>query len=106
MGITRAKKHTWVLYDEGKPSPFVKEFMVLPEEDKAASVNQIPESERCPKCHCGRVITTKKGVAVNGNPYSVVICSNQKYGCDYMETLFLNLNAKHYPPKRRRIGFQ
>ena len=106
VGITRAKKHTWVLYDEGKPSPFVKEFMVLPEEDKAASVNQIPESERCPKCHCGRVITTKKGVAVNGNPYSVVICSNQKYGCDYMETLFLNLNAKHYPPKRRRIGFQ
>ena len=106
VGITRAKKHTWVLYDESKPSPFVKEFMELPKEDKAAAVNQIPESERCPKCHCGRVITTKKGVAVNGNPYSVVICSNQKYGCDYMETLFLNLNAKHYPPKGRRIGFQ
>ena len=101
VGITRAKKHTWVLYDEDKPSPFVKEFIELPEEDKATTIDKIPESERCPKCHCGRVITTKTGTAVNGNPYRVVVCSNQRLGCDYMETLFVNLNAKHYPHRKR-----
>ena len=105
VGITRAKKHTWVIYDENKPSPFVKEFLGMPENNKAAASANIPESERCPKCHCGRVITTKTGTAVNGNPYRVVVCSNQRYGWDYMETLFVNLNAKHYSRPRRKVGF-
>lgn len=106
VGITRAKKHTWVLYDESKPSTFVKEFIGIPEDPKTQVNDKIPESERCPKCHCGRVITTKRGVAKNGNPYSVLVCSNQRYGCDYYETVFVNLNAKYYAPKRKRIGFQ
>ena len=105
VGITRAKKHTWVLYDEGKPSPFVKEFLGIPDNDKSKATDKIPESERCPKCHCGRVITAKTGVAKNGNPYSVLICSNQRYGCDYYETVFVNLNAKYHAPKRKKIGF-
>ena len=105
VGITRAKKHTWVLYDEGKPSPFVKEFIGIPDDDKPKATDKIPESERCPKCHCGRVITAKTGVAKNGNPYSVLICSNQRYGCDYYETVFVNLNAKYHAPKRKKIGF-
>ena len=106
VGITRAKKQTWVLYDESKPSTFVKEFIGIPEDPIAKANDKIPESERCPKCHCGRVITTKRGVAKNGNPYSVLVCSNQRYGCDYYETVFVNLNAKYYAPKRKRIGFQ
>ena len=91
VGITRAKKHTWVLYDVGNPSPFVKEFIDLPVQT-SSPVESIPESERCPKCHCGRVLVAKKGIAVNGNPYSVLVCSNEKYGCDYRETAFVNLN--------------
>lgn len=103
VGITRAKKHTWVLYDMNNPSPFVKEFIdtgspSVPEGDG------IPESERCPKCHCGRVRIVKKGVAVNGNPYSVLACSNEKYGCDYHETVFVNLNGYRKLP-RRGIGY-
>ena len=101
VGITRAKKHTWVLYDINNPSPFVKEFVkTLDPVTKPGS--DIPESERCPKCHCGRVIVTKKGVAVNGNPYSVLICSNEKYGCDYQETVFVNLNSKYRKPYRKK----
>lgn len=92
VGITRAKKHTWVLYDMKNPSPFVKEFIktLEPEADPGVS---IPESELCPKCRCGRIKVVKKGVAVNGNPYTTFACSNEKYGCDYLTTKFVNLNS-------------
>lgn len=100
VGITRAKKHTWVLYDMNNPSPFVKEF-VAGATPKGGSGSSIPESERCPKCKCGRVLVTKKGVAVNGNPYSVLVCSNERYGCDYVETVFVNLNAYRKSPNRK-----
>lgn len=65
----------------------------------------LPVECRCPKCHCGRKIVAKTGKAVNGNPYSVQVCSNARYGCDYMETVFINLNAKHFTPQRRKVGF-
>ncbi len=103
VGITRAKKHTWVLYDMHNPSSFVKEFVKTIDPDAKPDSN-IPESELCPKCHCGRIRVSKKGVAVNGNPYTVFTCSNGKYGCDYIETKFLNLNSTHRTP-RKRIGF-
>ena len=112
VGITRAKKHTWVLYDEKNPSPFVKEF-IHPHDSE--DEEKIPDSERCPKCHCGRILVVKRGVAVNGNPYTVEICSNKKLGCDYFNTTFVNLNEprKAYAGKRtsvngprRRIGFK
>ena len=102
VGITRAKVQTWVLYDMYNPSPFVKEFVDATESNP---VEEIPESQRCPKCHCGRIIAVKKGVAVNGNPYTVVSCSNEKLGCDYRETLFVNLNSAHRTP-RKNIGWR
>ena len=98
VGITRAKKHTWVLYDINNPSPFVREFVNLPEA-QAEPASNIPEDHLCPKCHCGRVKVAKKGTAVNGNPYSVLVCSNEKYGCDYRETVFFNLNAHRKRPR-------
>ena len=104
VGITRAKKHTWVLYDMNNPSPFVKEFVQT--ELSPGSEEIIPEEERCPKCHCGRRIEVKKGIAVNGNPYCVYACTNRKYGCDYQETLFVNLNAKRQGLVRNRIGYK
>lgn len=101
VGITRAKKHTWVLYDKRTPSPFVKEFVNVSSEQAAQQGDGIPDSERCPKCQCGRVRVVKKGVAVNGNPFSVLVCSNEKYGCDYRETVFVNLNARRKVPGGR-----
>lgn len=103
VGITRAKKHTWVLYDINKPSPFVMEFVQTLNPD-IKPVADIPEPERCPKCHCGRIKVVKTGKAVNGNPYSVLACSNEKYGCDYRETKFVNLNSTYRAP-RKKIGF-
>lgn len=92
VGITRAKKHTWVLYDMNNPSPFVKEFVKTLEPEIKPGAG-IPEDELCPKCHCGRIKVIKKGRAVNGNPYTTYACSNEKYGCDYLETKFVNLNS-------------
>lgn len=101
VGITRAKKHTWVLYDINNPSPFVKEFVKTLEPDTKPGAG-IPESELCPKCHCGRIKVIKKGVAVNGNPYTTYACSNEKYGCDYLETKFVNLNGFRKKPYKKQ----
>ena len=101
VGITRAKKHTWVLYDKNNPSPFVQEFV---ETDTPTGGDGIPESERCPKCHCGRVRIVKRGVAVNGNPFTVLACSNERLGCDYLETVFVNLNSYRKPQKYTTYG--
>ena len=100
VGITRAKKHTWVLYDMNNPSPFVKEF-VTTLDPKTKPGAGIPESELCPKCHCGRIKVIKKGLAINGNPYTTFACSNEKYGCDYLETRFVNLNSTHRTPRKK-----
>ena len=91
VGITRAKKHTWVLYDKNNPSPFVTEFITVDLPKKEI----IPESELCPKCHCGRMVEVWSGKAINGNPFRVYNCSNEKYGCDYSETKFINLNKRY-----------
>lgn len=92
VGITRAKKHTWVLYDMNKPSLFVKEFIETAETEPRSGAG-IPETELCPKCHCGRIRVIKQGIAVNGNPYTTYACSNERFGCDYLETKFVNLNS-------------
>lgn len=103
VGITRAKEHTWVLYDMRNPSQFVKEFVKTLDQENEPTA-EIPEPELCPKCHCGRIKVIKKGVAVNGNPYTVFACSNEEYGCDYLETKFVNLNSTYQTP-RKRIGY-
>lgn len=102
VGITRAKKHTWALYDANKPSPFISEFVELKNPEKTEE--SIPESELCPKCHCGRVKVVKSGIASNRNPYSVLVCSNREFGCDYQETIFVNLNGYRAP--RKKTGFK
>ena len=103
VGITRAKKHTWVLYDINRPSPFVQEFVKTLAPEAKPFIN-IPEAECCPKCHCGHIRVVKTGKAINGNPYSVLACSNEKYGCDYRDTKFVNLNSSYRAP-RKKIGF-
>lgn len=93
VGITRAKKKTWVLYNRQNPSIFIKEFVKDLDNEKNA-VASIPEAELCPKCRCGRIKVDHKGIASNGNPFSVLVCSNEKFGCDYREYRFINLNSR------------
>lgn len=99
VAITRAKKHTYVLYDVDDRSPFVSEFVGKANADR----------EICPICGLGYVVTRKTGVASNGNPYQVVGCSNVKMRCWFFETRFENYNEQehrdkfaHYPEQRFR----
>lgn len=80
VGITRARKHTYVLYDGQNPSPFVSEFVGV-----ATSGRHI-----CPKCRNGYIQVIKNGQAKTGNYYQVIRCSNQRSGCDYFRTIFQN----------------
>jgi len=94
VGITRAKKHTYVFFDKDKPSTFIKEFNtdIIEGESKSLVQENIPEELLCPVCKCGKIEETFRGKAKNGNPYFIYICSNQPYGCDYREVKFVNLN--------------
>ena len=80
VGITRAKKHTYVVYDVLQPSPFVTEF-----------IGAVHTGRRiCPKCRNGYLYVVKQGQAKNGNEYQCVKCSNTRAGCDYFRTVFSN----------------
>ena len=80
VAITRAKKHTYVVYDALQPSPFVTEFV-----GAVSSGRHI-----CPKCRNGYLYVVKRGKAKNGNEYECVKCSNTRAGCDYFKTVFEN----------------
>ena len=100
VAITRAKYHTFVLYDAKKPSSFVLEMTKTQKERVSSEI--IEEKDLCPKCRCGKILVIKRGIASNGNPYNVLICSNRKYGCDYQETVFANLNTRKKSSLRQK----
>lgn len=104
VAITRAKYHTFVLYDTRKPSTFVLEMTKRP--IVKHSSEQIDDKDLCPRCRCGKVMVAKRGIASNGNPYNVLICSNKKYGCEYQETVFANLNTKKKTSLRKKYNFK
>ena len=83
VGITRAKEHTFVLYQNDKPSPFVTEINGL---------SLAPDEELCPICKDGHKIVIKRGTAVNGNEYINWGCSNHAAGCRFHETKWINYN--------------
>ncbi|MCR5532801.1 MAG: UvrD-helicase domain-containing protein [Paludibacteraceae bacterium] len=78
VGITRAKKHTYVVYDSLQPSPFVTEFVGV-----VATGKQI-----CPKCRNGYLFVVKDGQAKTGKRYKCIKCTNVRAGCDYFKTIF------------------
>ncbi|MCQ2227852.1 MAG: UvrD-helicase domain-containing protein [Bacteroidales bacterium] len=79
VAITRAKKHTYILYDGRNPSPFVKEMN---------DAIKYAGHEHCPVCREGYKILFRSGVAKNGSRYKVMNCSNWNVGCTYNETVF------------------
>lgn len=100
VGVTRAKKVTYALYNKEKASSFVTELANVEQPQKTVQEDTIPENLLCPRCHCGRIVEVRRGKAVNGNPYTFYVCSNEKYGCDYKETRFVNLN-RGYRTRRK-----
>lgn len=99
VGITRAKKCTYVLYDKENPSEFVEEFIDL---DK-------PEDNRelCPWCKIGHLKIMKSGISKLGDPYQFVVCDNDRMGCPYKETRFFDASTgkikKPTPKPAKRI---
>ena len=78
VAITRAKKHTFVLYNENMPSVFVTEM--LEGEDDNLMI--------CPLCKKGRLKKIKDGVSINGNKYRYHLCSNSVAGCHFPWLVF------------------
>lgn len=80
VGITRAKEHTVVFYDNRKPSPFVTELF------KPSTV----KSDPCPLCGVGHKVIKFSGIAKNKTPYKVWGCDNTEANCQYFERTFEN----------------
>lgn len=79
VAITRARKHTYCLFDKENPSPFMTEFGEY-------SKYQDSTEAICPRCHRGYVRVVKTGTTKYGKPYVTVNCTNAS--CDYFETIF------------------
>ena len=80
VAITRARKHTYVLYNTSMPSVFVTEM-----ED---SENE--EQLICPQCKKGRLKKIKDGLSINGNPYRNYVCSNSVAGCKFFWQVYFD----------------
>jgi hypothetical protein len=91
VAITRARKNMYVLYNNDKPSPFVREL-----------TNVLKENESlCPLCKQGHIVIISEKVAVNGNKYVNYGCSNSNAGCQYFERVF-----EGNVPRFRRLNQQ
>ena len=86
VAITRAKEHTFLLYDAKKPSEFVTEMF-----DKHF---EIPEKELCPICKNGKLVVLKRGVTKTGNTYINWGCNNYSVRCSYFKREFINSDKK------------
>lgn len=77
VAITRAKKHTHVMYNNNMPSFFVTEML-----------DEEGEQLICPLCKKGRLKVIKEAIANNGSHYRNYMCSNSISGCDYFWRVF------------------
>lgn len=96
VGITRAKVHTVVMYNENTPSPFVTEM------NASITVNPNP----CPWCGVGHRIIKYEGWTKQKTPYRVWGCDNKEANCQYFEREFsnhkyMNLTGRKYIPTYR-----
>lgn len=80
VAITRARKHTHVLYNENMPSIFVTEIM-----DKEG-----PGQMLCPHCKKGRLKMIKDSVSINGKRYRNYLCSNSVAGCHFFWQVYFD----------------
>ena len=80
VAITRAKKHTFVLYNTNMPSVFVTEM------DECEDGEQM----LCPRCKKGRLKKIKDGISINGNPYRNYLCTNSVAGCKFFWQVYFD----------------
>lgn len=82
VAITRAKKHTFVLYNDNMPSSFVTELI------------DTETQMLCPCCKKGKLKVIKDAVANNGSSYRCYLCSNSIAGCRFFWMTFYNDEAE------------
>ncbi len=80
VGITRAKVHTVVLYNNDTPSPFVTEM----------NEKIVENPNPCPWCRVGHRILKYEGWTKQKTPYRVWGCDNKEANCQYFEREFFN----------------
>lgn len=80
VAITRSSKHTYVLYDEKKPSIFLNKF-----------INETqPQYGYCPLCKGGHRVKFQEKTVRNGNTMIEYRCSNERFGCMYNKIEWIN----------------
>lgn len=90
VGITRAKVHTVVMYNNNTPSPFVSEM------NADIAINPNP----CPWCGVGHRIVKYEGWTKQKTPYKVWGCDNKEANCQYFEREFSNGNYMRMTGRR------
>lgn len=80
VAITRSSKHTFILYDDKKPSVFLNGF-----------INETqPQYGYCPVCKEGHRVKYQEKTVRNGNTMIEYRCSNERYGCPYSKIEWIN----------------
>lgn len=80
VAITRSIKHTYILYDEKRPSVFLNDFIQRKQ----------PQYGYCPLCKDGYRVKHQERTVRNGNIMIEYRCSNARYGCIYNEIEWIN----------------
>lgn len=83
VAITRAKKHSYVLYKESCPSPFIADMNELSDSDNVHDHNTM----LCPMCKSG-VLRAMKSGENQFSKWAFYACSNRTAACRY--TWFVN----------------
>ena len=87
VAITRARKHTFVMYNENMPSVFVTEMTEKDDEHQL----------RCPVCKKGLFKVVKEDIAKNGKKYRFFLCSNSVAGCQNSWIAFYDDEQEIFP---------
>ena len=80
VAITRSSIHTYVLYDEKRPSIFLNGFINKTQ----------PQYGFCPMCKEGHRVKFQEKVVRNGNTMIEYRCSNERFGCTYSKVEWVN----------------
>lgn len=94
VAITRARKHTYVMYNKDMPSVFVAEM-----ELQGGSGSLI-----CPCCRRGQLKVIKEAIASNKKNYRNYRCSNLVAGCDFFWRVFYESENDIYFAYTREFG--
>ncbi len=92
VAITRSSEHTYILYDEKRPSVFLNGFI---DDTK-------PPYGYCPLCKDGHRVKFQERMVRSGKTMIEFRCSNERYGCVYRQVAWENRVSKNLSSCGRR----